>query len=67
MTTSSSSRLIAGASCRALDFSLRVGGHLAIISKQRLQPDMAEVLEMVGDVRGRTTVIVDDMISTAAP
>ncbi len=53
-----------GGVTRALDFSLRVGGHLAIIAKQRPQPDMAEVLEMVGDVRGRTTVIVDDMIST---
>ncbi len=53
-----------GGVSRALDFSLRVGGHLAIIAKQRPQPDQAEVLEMVGDVRGRTTVIVDDMIST---
>ena len=41
-----------------------MGGHLAIIAKQRPQPDMAEVLEMVGDVRGKTAVIVDDMIST---
>ncbi|MDQ3699603.1 MAG: ribose-phosphate pyrophosphokinase [Chloroflexota bacterium] len=53
-----------GGVSRALDFSLRVGGHLAIVAKQRPQPDQAEVLEMVGDVRGRTTVIVDDMIST---
>src|SRR5688572_9055866 len=49
---------------RANDFRLRVGGHLAIIAKQRPQPDVAEVLEMVGDVRGKTAVIVDDLIST---
>ena len=49
---------------RANDFRLRVGGHLAIVAKQRPQPDMAEVLEMVGDVRNKTAVIVDDMIST---
>lgn len=49
---------------RANDFRLRVGGHLAIIAKQRPQPDMVEVIEMVGDVRGKTAVIVDDMIST---
>lgn len=49
---------------RANDFRLRVGGHLAIIAKQRPQPDVAEVIEMVGDVRGKTAVIVDDMIST---
>jgi ribose-phosphate pyrophosphokinase len=53
-----------GGVARANDFRLRVGGHLAIIAKQRPQPDQAEVLEMVGDVRGRTAVIVDDMIST---
>jgi ribose-phosphate pyrophosphokinase len=53
-----------GGVARANDFRLRVGGRLAIIAKQRPQPDMAEVLEMVGDVRDRTAVIVDDMIST---
>lgn len=53
-----------GGVARANDFRLRVGGDLAIIAKQRPQPDMAEVLEMVGDVHGRTAVIVDDMIST---
>jgi ribose-phosphate pyrophosphokinase len=53
-----------GGVARAHDFRLRVGGHLAIIAKQRPQPDMAEVIEMVGDVRGKTAVIVDDMIST---
>jgi ribose-phosphate pyrophosphokinase len=53
-----------GGVARANDFRLRVGGHLAIIAKQRPQPDMAEVIEMVGDVRGKTAVIVDDMIST---
>ncbi|HEV2126531.1 MAG TPA: ribose-phosphate pyrophosphokinase [Chloroflexota bacterium] len=53
-----------GGVSRANDFRLRVGGHLAIIAKQRPQPDQAEVIEMVGDVRGKTAVIVDDMIST---
>jgi ribose-phosphate pyrophosphokinase len=53
-----------GGVARANDFRMRVSGHLAIIAKQRPQPDMAEVLEMVGDVRGKTAVIVDDMIST---
>jgi ribose-phosphate pyrophosphokinase len=53
-----------GGVARANDFRTRVGGTLAIIAKQRPQPDMAEVLEMVGDVRGKTAVIVDDMIST---
>jgi ribose-phosphate pyrophosphokinase len=54
----------AGGVARAEDFRVRAGGSLAIISKQRPQPDMTETLEMVGDVDGKVAVIVDDMIST---
>ncbi len=54
----------AGGVARANDFRERIGASLAIVAKQRPQVDMAEVLDMVGDVRGRTAVIVDDMIST---
>jgi ribose-phosphate pyrophosphokinase len=49
---------------RAEDFRVRAGGSLAIISKKRPDPEHAEVIEMVGDVEGKTAVIVDDMIST---
>jgi ribose-phosphate pyrophosphokinase len=54
----------AGGVARAEDFRVRVGGTLAIISKQHPRPDVTETLEMVGDVDGRLAVIVDDMIST---
>lgn len=54
----------AGGVARAEDFRRRVGGSLAIISKQHPSPDSTETLDMVGDVEGRTAVIVDDMIST---
>ncbi len=54
----------AGGVGRANDFRQRLGAPLAIIAKQRPRPDVAEVLEMVGDVRGKTAIIVDDMIST---
>jgi ribose-phosphate pyrophosphokinase len=54
----------AGGVARANDFRSRIGASLAIIAKQRLRPDAVEMIEMVGDVRGRTAVIVDDMIST---
>ena len=54
----------AGGVARAEDFRVRVGGSLAIISKQHPGPDATETLEMVGDVDGRVAVIVDDMIST---
>jgi ribose-phosphate pyrophosphokinase len=54
----------AGGVGRANDFRQRLAAPLAIIAKQRPRPDVAEVLDMVGDVRGKTAVIVDDMIST---
>jgi ribose-phosphate pyrophosphokinase len=54
----------AGGVARAEDFRVRVGGSLAIISKQHPEADATETLEMVGDVEGKIAVIVDDMIST---
>jgi ribose-phosphate pyrophosphokinase len=53
-----------GGVARANDFRYRVAADLAIIAKHRPEPDRNEVLEMVGDVRGKIAVIVDDMIST---
>lgn len=55
----------AGGVGRANRFRERIGAGLAIIAKQRPEPDTAEVLEMVGEVEGKTAIIVDDMISTA--
>ncbi len=54
----------AGGVGRANKFGERLGAGLAIISKQRPAPDVAEAIEMVGDVAGKTAIIVDDMIST---
>lgn len=54
----------AGGVGRANRFRERIGAGLAIIAKQRPEPDTAEVLEMVGEVEGKTAIIVDDMIST---
>jgi ribose-phosphate pyrophosphokinase len=56
----------AGGVARAQDFRVRAGGGLAIISKNRPAPENPEVIEMVGDVEGKTAVIVDDMISTGS-
>jgi ribose-phosphate pyrophosphokinase len=53
-----------GGVARAEDFRVRTRGSLAIISKQHPRPDATETLDMVGDVQGKTAVIVDDMIST---
>jgi ribose-phosphate pyrophosphokinase len=38
---------------------------LAIIDKRRPQPNMAEVMHVIGEVAGKTCVLVDDMVDTA--
>ncbi|MFV2060032.1 MAG: ribose-phosphate diphosphokinase [Gammaproteobacteria bacterium] len=38
---------------------------LAIIDKRRPQANQAEVMNIIGDVRGRTCVIIDDLVDTA--
>jgi ribose-phosphate pyrophosphokinase len=37
---------------------------LAIVAKHRPQQDVAEILEMVGEVQGKTAIIVDDLIQS---
>ncbi len=54
----------AGGVGRAEDFRIRIGADLAIIAKKRPAADRPEVIEMVGDVAGKTAIVVDDMIST---
>jgi ribose-phosphate pyrophosphokinase len=53
-----------GGVLRANDFRARLGASLAIIAKQRPAPDVTEILEMVGEVKDKTAIIVDDIIST---
>jgi ribose-phosphate pyrophosphokinase len=55
----------AGGVERARAFSKRLGAGLAIIDKRRPAPNVSEVMNIVGDVRGKKTVIVDDIIDTA--
>lgn len=55
----------AGGVERARAFSKRLDAGLAIIDKRRPAPNVTEVMNIVGDVRGKKTVIVDDIIDTA--
>jgi ribose-phosphate pyrophosphokinase len=55
----------AGGVERARAFSKRLGSPLAIIDKRRPAPNVSEIMNIVGDVRGKRAVIVDDIIDTA--
>ena len=54
----------AGGVPRAETFAKRLKSTLAVIIKRRPEPDVSEVTHIVGDVRGKIAVVVDDMIST---
>ncbi|WP_433502818.1 ribose-phosphate diphosphokinase [Pseudonocardia halophobica] len=46
-------------------FATRIGAGLAILDKERPRQQVAEIGHVIGDVRGRTAIIVDDIIDTA--
>jgi ribose-phosphate pyrophosphokinase len=48
----------------ALEFLDQIGGDLAIIAKRHPGVDATAVVEMVGEVAGKTTILIDDMILT---
>jgi len=45
--------------------TLLPGSQLALIDKRRPEPNVAEVISLIGDVKNKTIVIVDDIIDTA--
>jgi ribose-phosphate pyrophosphokinase len=55
----------AGGVERARAFAKRMQAPLAIVDKRREKPNEAEVMNVIGDVRGRNCVIVDDLVDTA--
>ncbi len=55
----------AGGVERARAYAKRLEAGLAIIDKRRLRPNESEVMNVVGDVKGKVAIILDDMIDTA--
>jgi len=55
----------AGGVERARAFAKRLHTQLAIIDKRRVAPNQAEAMHVVGDVKGKVAVILDDMVDTA--
>ena len=54
-----------GGVVRARAWSKILGSDLAIIDKRRPKPNVSEVMNIIGDVEGRSCVIVDDIVDTA--
>lgn len=55
----------AGGVERTRAYAKRCGADLAIIDKRRERANISEVMHIIGDVKGRTCVLLDDMIDTA--
>jgi len=55
----------AGGVERARAFAKRLDTQLAIIDKRRMAPNLAQAMNVVGDVKARKSVILDDMVDTA--
>lgn len=55
----------AGGVERARAFAKRIDSSMAIIDKRRIGPNEAKALNLIGDVKDKTAIIVDDMVDTA--
>ncbi|WP_028587044.1 ribose-phosphate diphosphokinase [Desulfocurvus vexinensis] len=55
----------AGGVERARAYAKRLGASLAIIDKRRDAPNQARAMNVIGDVKGKAAIVLDDMIDTA--
>jgi ribose-phosphate pyrophosphokinase len=55
----------AGGVERARAFAKRLDAELAVMNKRRLEANVAQVMNVIGDVKGQTCLIVDDIVDTA--
>lgn len=54
-----------GSVARARTFSMKLGVSLAIVDKRRERANQSEVMNIIGDVTGKTVILYDDMVDTA--
>ena len=54
-----------GSVTRARNFAERIGCPLAIVDKRRQKANVCEVMNIIGNVKGKKVIVVDDMIDTA--
>ena len=55
----------AGGVERARAFARRLNAELAMVNKRRVEANVAQVMNVIGNVEGQTCLVVDDMIDTA--
>lgn len=54
-----------GGATRARGFAQLLNAPIAIIDKRRPEPNVAEVMSIIGDVKGKECIVIDDIIDTA--
>ena len=54
-----------GSVTRARTFATRLGCPLAIVDKRRQKANVSDVMNIIGDVRGKKVILIDDMVDTA--
>ena len=55
----------AGGVERARAFAKRLGASLAIVDKRRTKPNESNVMNIIGEIKGKTALLLDDMVDTA--
>src|SRR6185503_5306668 len=55
----------AGGVERARAFATRLDAELAIVDNRRPRPNEAEIMNVIGEVKGKTAILLDDMVDTA--
>ncbi len=54
-----------GSTARARNFSMKLGCNMAIVDKRREKANQSEVMNIIGNVEGKTCILLDDMVDTA--
>jgi ribose-phosphate pyrophosphokinase len=54
-----------GSVTRSRDFATQLNAPIAIIDKRRPEANVSEVMNIIGDIKGKNVILIDDMIDTA--
>ncbi len=54
-----------GSTARVRSFSMKLGMNMAIVDKRREKANQSEVMNIIGNVEGKTCILLDDMVDTA--